>query len=533
MKRNGEQWIRFGFLLLCCLIMMISTASLLSRKEAWFIDEYSSYGCANHEGGRGIDFEDGVTYTAEEVRQLALNTYSVSGDDRFRFDISLNNLSGSVHPPVFYFLLHFVCSLTPGVFSPWQGGIVNLFFGILTLVFFRKLAGAMTRSEWLAGALTLAWTCTMGLYGNIVLLRDYAAAMCGVVLTAWECLRYLQGHRRKADLIRVAAVSALSALCHYYCLIYLFFLCGTLGVILMIRKEWKPLLRLCAAEACAGAAAVIIFPAMLRRILFSSRGAEAAGNLADTNLSAFAERLSFFYRVISKNFFGNLLWIPVLLLILLAAVSLGTRKRSRLQVSDTSVLSFRAAECSLLILPACGFFLVVSKIAAYLNIRYMYPVTPVLFLSVAAALLLAGRCLPKQRAVAFCVAAVMLVTGCLSWPAGTISWLYIGQNRKIQKNLEPYRGMNAVVIWKNRNEMSVGLPQYEYFSTVTFYNTGAEELPEIPALKEGRDMIVLLGANDEEQYLEKLQQTYPGYRVKRIGIFDGQRKFCEYCFTSE
>ena len=530
MRLSKEQWIRTGFLLLCCAVMVVSMAVLLNRKEAWFIDEYYSYACANHEGGRGITFEDGKAYTPEEIQQLARDTYSVPEDGRFRYDVVWKNLAGNVHPPVFYALLHTVCSLTPGQYSPWQAGIVNLFFGLAGLFFFHKLARGLVRSEWLAGFLTLAWTCTLGLYGNLTLLRDYAAAACGVTVSAWTCFRFLRGRREIRDLVLMAAASAFAVLCHYYCLIWLFLLCGMLCLILAIRKEWKAVLRIVAAEGCAAVAAAAVFPSMVRRIFFSSRSAEAAGNLASTDLGAYGDRLAYFFQALQKQFFGNLLWIPGLLLVLFIAAGLVFKRKGILQQEESGTAS--AAEICLLALPSLAYFLVTAKIAAYLTSRYMYPVTPVLYLSAAALLFYCCRRLPKRRLFAALAVAVLLVAGGLSWTTGSINWLYIGRDSKIRKKLEPCRGMDAVVIWKNRNFMSVALPQYEYFRTVTFYNVGPEDVPEdIPALAEGREAVLLLGMNGEEAYLERLAQLRPEYTAEKLGALDGQGKFCDYLFV--
>ena len=153
----------------------------------------------------------------------------------------------------------------------------------------------------------------------------------------------------------------------------------------------------------------------------------------------------------------------------------------------------------------------------------MYPVTPVLYLSVAALLFYCCRRLPKRRLFAALAVAVLLVAGGMSWTTGSINWLYIGRDSKIRKKLEPCRGMDAVVIWKNRNFMSVALPQYEYFRTVTFYNVSPEDVPEdIPALAEGRETVLLLGMNGEDAYLERLTQLRPEYTAEKLGALDGQ-----------
>ena len=172
MTAGREKIIRWATLALCCVILTVCSVAVLNRKEAFFLDEYSSYGCANGTNGKIMDYQVGVTYTPEEIHQMEAATYIVPQDNRFRFDNVWKNLSNNVHPPVFYALLHLVCSLTPGMYNIWQAAAVNLLFGLISLIFFQKLARALFRKEWQGALLCLGWVCTMGLYGNIAFLRN-------------------------------------------------------------------------------------------------------------------------------------------------------------------------------------------------------------------------------------------------------------------------------------------------------------------------------------------------------------------------
>ena len=532
MKESGGKIIRAGFLILCCVIVVASTLVLLGKKETFFIDEYSSYGCANNPYGREIVFEDGVTYSSEEFLRMAHDTYSVSEGERFRFDIAWKNLSANVHPPVFYAALHLACSLTPDTFSHWQAGIVNLLFGLVSLFFFWKIVGSFTRSPWLAGILTLAWTCALGLYGTITLLRDYAAAMCGVTMVTWVCLRFLRGKRKAKDLVLLAAASVFSVLCHYYCIVYMFFLCATLCVLMMVRREWKDVLKVCVTEGCAAAAAILIFPPLIRRALTSHRSTEATRNLFSLDLQDFAKRIATFGKAINSSFFGDLLVIPVALLVLAVPVCLIVRKKGRKETREEGPVTLTGWDVWQLTVPAACFFVTISKIGAYTKIRYMYPVVPVMVLAVMALLLFLSARMPKPRIAAAAAAAVMLAVSCLSWTTGDIHHLYIGYTNKLQSRLEPYCGTDMVMSWNGRNAVSTCLPEFEYYSTVTFYYGMKEEkLASFRPFQEGKDVILILGETQKKNgYAEKLQELFPGYEVTYLGKLDAQHKFHNYYF---
>ena len=545
MKFTRERLIRAGFLLLCCVILTVSDLVLLSKKETYFIDEYSSYGCSNQLVGREIKFAEDVAYKPEELQQMALDAYSVSEGERFKFGIAWKNLSQNVHPPVFYAALHLACSLTPNVFSPYQAGVVNLVFGLISLIFFYLTVSGFTRSGLLAGALTLAWTCMLGLYGNLTLLRDYSAAMCGVTIVTYECFRFLRGKRKVWDLIQLGVASAFSALCHYYCIIYMFFLCATLCIMLMVRKEWKAVLSIIGTEVCAAGLAILIFPSILKVVFTSHRSEEGVRNLLSLDVSDFIRRIKTFGELINENFFGNLVIIPAILLVLAVIASL-LMKRTKLSESqgspaggnglpDEGLITLTGWDVLLLTVPAGCFFITISKIGAYTKIRYMYPVVPVMVLAIMVLLLFLIRKMPKPGIPAAIIAAAMLTVSCVSWTTGDLHHLYIGQTERMQRILEPYQGTDAVMIWRGRNAMSTCLAQFNYYNTVTFYhNLKEEKLDCLKPLQEGKDMILILGETQEKKgYVEKLQEIFPGYEAAYLGEADAQYKFKNYYFHKQ
>lgn len=534
MKQGKALWIRWGCLVLCCAILVTVSIVILNQKEGYYLDEYSSYGCANGEGSKVMAVDFGNTYNAEEIEEIAREHYSASPDKRFDFAQVWRNLENNVHPPVFYAALHLVCSLTPGVFSVWQAGAVNIFFGLICLFFFQKIARGLVKSEWVAGIMLLAWTCTLGTFADVVLLRDYQAATCGCVMVAWEAMRYLRGHRKVMDLVKLGLASAFAVLCHYYSAIYLFFLCAVLCVMMMARKEWKDVFKIFAAEGCAAGVTIAVFPAIITRMFGSGRGAEATENLSSGDMSEFVRRLKEFSNLMNATFFGDLLWVCLILLVMAAGAYILMKGRRRATgEEETTERRVTPRDLCLLAVPSVCYFILVSKIAAFLMLRYMYMVIPMIYLTVAAILLHFGRKLLKPEALALVMAVVLFVMCGSTWAKGKISYLYKGMKARQEERLGPWTGIEAVQIWKGLNYTCVLLPQYEYYSTVSMYygSMSDEELKAIPAFAEGRDVMLILGAKVEEKHFEKkLQELYPEYTCKKLGNLDKQSRFVNYVF---
>ena len=99
------------------------------------------------------------------------------------------------------------------------------------------------------------------------------------------------------------------------------------------------------------------------------------------------------------------------------------------------------------------------------------------------------------------------------------------------KKLEPYRGIDAVLVWeKAAGYMSVTIPQYEYYSSVTFfYKSDPDEVLGQAFFAEGRDVMLVIGPKSmEEEYLKLVLDAYPEYEAVKLGNIDRQSHFVNY-----
>lgn len=532
MDSHKNRLIRFGFILLSVAVLCLCSIHVLQEKESLFLDEYSSFGCANGTVlGKEIPYESRVTYTQEEILKLTNDTYAVTPDMRFRFDNVWANLANNVHPPVFYAALHFLCSLTPGVYGMWQPYVINIFFSIILLFFFQKFTKCLTDSVWLSGILCLLWSGTIGFTASVVFLRDYTAAMCACLIAAWECCRYLKGNRRIPDLIKIAFASAFAVLCHYYCAIYIFFLCAVMCVILMLHKNWKSIVQLIISEIGAAIFAVAVFPSLITCMFLSRRGTEATENFTELNASSFKTSLEYYFKSINSHLFGNMFLYLGIIIVLLLLVSLILTKKHRLSRRDASQSkNLTPEDILLLIVPVLGYYVVVSKIAPYQTPRYMYPVYSVMYLSLISLITYALQALAGKRVLAVCMSVVMLSVSVLSWHSGNVLHLYRGMNQTIEDKLEPYRGIDAIQIWSSIHSLNcVTIPEYSYFDSVTFfYKSDRDEILSFPAFSGSEDLMLLLAKTNKDDYVQLIQEAYPYYEVTELGNVDKQGRFINY-----
>ena len=117
-KRKRLLW--GGAFLLLLLLQLLLLIYYGSRKSGFHEDEFYSYYSTNKTAGLFVNDREWID------RDSYRNEFVVLPGEQFRYGIVKQMQSWDVHPPLYYYILHTVCSLFPGVFSKWLGIAVNL-----------------------------------------------------------------------------------------------------------------------------------------------------------------------------------------------------------------------------------------------------------------------------------------------------------------------------------------------------------------------------------------------------------------------
>ena len=398
------------------------------NKAGFHQDEYYSYFSSNRSLGFYYPDREWVD------KGTILDEFVVKPGEGFNYSLVSQVQSWDVHPPLFYDLLHTVCSITPGVFSKWQGLIVNLIAFVISFVLLNKLARSIGMTRDLRLVL-------MGIYGFnpmtiscVLFIRMYMWLTVFVMALAYLHINFINLIKKYYDgsemegfvlakpfdrrfhtsfirfLISVAIVNFLGFLTQYYYLVFmamlglffsLWFLFlmpknkkfngqDTLDVAKILGDEefkkqtasffdrFKYIAVYVLVSAASLGLAVLVYPASAAHIFRGDRGKEAADAFSDP--SNFFERVGFFLGLTGKYLYSGA-WLLILILFLLAAVGLFffiriKREKDNLHIANVRVLVFSVL----------GYFLVVAKTALLLgetSNRYEMPIYPIgLMLSV-------------------------------------------------------------------------------------------------------------------------------------------------------
>lgn len=130
-------------LLYLCLIVL--AMGVIGFKADFHTDEYLSYALSNHIGTFTMEVVDGETY--EPAVAPFLENYAADHENRFNYSNVWDNQEMDVHPPLYYALLHTICSFFPSTFSKWYAGIINIIFVILTFRVYRDMLKLYNKNE--------------------------------------------------------------------------------------------------------------------------------------------------------------------------------------------------------------------------------------------------------------------------------------------------------------------------------------------------------------------------------------------------
>lgn len=395
MEKKSKKIFFIGMILLLCL-QIIVLFYYGSRKAGYHEDELYSYYSSNKTAGLFVN--DREWTIGESFR----NELVVLPGEQFRYGVVKQMQSWDVHPPFYYYLLHTVCSLTPGIFSKWQGISVNLlgfvlsfillaYAAYLTAVYPISMQPELSDSEKqsyrkrgyvLAGTVCGMWGFGAAVISGVMFIRMYQWLTVFVLLCLCLHLHALVRKKESWSFYLLLAVTVfLGFLTQYYYIIFHFFLGAGFCLYLLKEKKWKSLMAYVGTCAAAFGAALVYYPSALSHIFRGYRGTEAVGEFA--NASNTLERLQFFIGLFDKYMMGGGLALWLLLICLIAMTNRFLQKRAKRSGREQKRERILTLPVGLLLFTAAGYFFTVAKTALLLgetSNRYELPIYGVLVL---------------------------------------------------------------------------------------------------------------------------------------------------------
>ncbi|MCD8083811.1 MAG: hypothetical protein LUE86_09965, partial [Clostridiales bacterium] len=223
-------------------MLIIAVFALIGNCKAGFhVDEMFTFSLSNHHyNGKGLGpvIHENIVYTGKQLWQEY-----VTASNKHLFDYSnvLANQAADVHPPLYYILIHTVCSFFPESLGMWMGLSVNI---LLAVIVFWQMVWLFYHSidRWKLSVLFSAlFLFTMGFVNSVVFFRMY------VLLTVWTnaiTILFCKYRLEEADwkyYAKLIFIMIGGMMTQYYFLIFSFFACVIYAIGVILRKNWRKL----------------------------------------------------------------------------------------------------------------------------------------------------------------------------------------------------------------------------------------------------------------------------------------------------
>ncbi len=482
------------------------------RKAGFHEDELYTYYSTNKTAGLFVDDRQWVE--REEIR----NDFVVLPGERFRFSVVKQMQSWDVHPPLYYYIFHTVCSLFPGVFGKWLGIGVNMIAYVVSFVLLswgvytaaeRDSGEASQRRGMILSFLTcFGWGFSAAVISGVMFIRMYQWLTLFVLLCMDLHLRAVkkQDFRIRSFLLPVGITVFLGFLTQYYYIIFHFFLGTGFCLWLLRNRKIREIFAYGVFCGLGFLGAVCYYPASLAHIFRGYRGTEAVSEFGD--VSNTWDRLRFFAGLFDDFVMNHTLSAWLLVICLLGVTAGYLRKRKSAKSERFGVLFWLPAF-------ACGgYFFVISKTALLLgetSNRYQLPVYGILlFLLLYAVWMLwegiAGSWKIKWMPVGAVLLLVLAVTNSLALKNGKVFFLY-EEEREVMEFVREHAETPVVVFYNEASPDNVWRLSDELMEYPRVYlaSQGNEEPVRDESIEGSESLLVYVADHkDQEKCIERL-----------------------------
>ncbi len=518
---------------LICLIVIIAIQCVISifygtYKNGFHEDEIATYQLANDANGYiGWDQDAMNTWLSGTYYK---NMMSVSEDERFDFSIPYENQEKDVHPFLYYFVVHFVCSIFPETNWKWLGIAINLFFCLITSVLMFKLSKAVMHSDIMSLICVLAWGWSVGAVGTTLFLRMYAMLGMWCVLFALLLTELVQNITngqtiKKHCWVALFLVTVAGVLTQYYFLVFCFFACLIALIYFLVKREWKKGIIFTITEVGGVIFSIICFPAMLDQIFNGYRGTEAFENFASS--SNYFQNLIEIIITISNELFNG--WIKEIIIISIVVLILYwifcifhpkfsikdgaltfSADPDQLKPFSISIYMNRGGVIAFWGMVCIIYIALISRIAPYQSDRYYMCIYPILVMIAVFLLYSFGKYVIKKKEIAcvFSLIIVLFVTGA-SYVKQTVPYLYTNYAERMEI-LTNYTEYPVIVVNLASHSSTVNPWVYEFAQFQNVYRCSFGSFEEVENAVNTKDLtggflVYAVGSKlTDEEFIENI-----------------------------
>ena len=459
MVDNKKNKLKVRGILLC--LMTIQVLFMICwglRKEGYYIDELWSYGLAN---SYYTPFLQQVPDYMEQWKSPEFyETYlMVESNERFAWDSVYYNQTQDVHPPLYYMILHGICSVFCGSFSKWYGLGINIFCYLGTIwLLYGITCQCVKEEEKFCIIPSLCYGFCVGAVSEVMYIRMYMLLTSWVLLFVYLTNRFGEDmeRRKKAGLmIEIALTTMAGFMTQYYFVIYIFFYVMAFAVVCLWNKKWITMMQYGISVLIGGLLGIMIFPTVLYQIFVGQKGQDSFDNM-DITKKELLYRLERYTDILTKELIGIncegimyaglaiavFLFVACFLVVLLAFLNQKSNNYVRrfgkeLQIDRLCMIGFAVS----------GYFGIVTVVSTDLADRYQFPIFPLIVLLLMTIVVAVLRNLKKDWIV-WCTVGVYLILQICAYSKGMVNYIYPEYKNTLEVLNTSYTDVPGIYITK-------------------------------------------------------------------------------------
>ena len=293
------------------------------------------------------------------TKEDALDYLAIQQEDIFNYFSVYYNQSRDVHPPLFYFLVHFTSTLFYNQFSKYIIFALNLLFFIGTLITIKKIMDKLNHKELTIPTMIL-YGASMGAISTVMFQRMYMMLTFFSLLYLYYIIKFIKDDFKIKDKFFFVLTIICGFLTQYYFCIYIVLIFLILAIYLLVNKQLKKCWDFFKPHILAAIIGILFYPFCIEDIFFSYRGIGSTDNKTNT----FLENLQYYGEQIINLFsLQNIFIFLIIILIIVLIYKIIKKQLPKIQRQDKLNLT-------VIILPIIIFIVIVSKIAPFLGENY-------------------------------------------------------------------------------------------------------------------------------------------------------------------
>lgn len=358
-----------GIILSVIIILSLAISTFyMATKQGFHEDELLTYNLAN--SSKQLNVDGGWNSPEDFNEYLAVNE-----DHRFDYaQVYENQIIDASHPPLYYALVHTVCSLFPGVFSKWLAYSINILAmaGILVLLF--KIGKKVTGNNLYALIASGAYAISIACITTTIYLRMYATLTFFVLAFLYmSIVMYEKKNTVKlSDCLMLTLIVILGILTQYYFILF----AGLTGLVFLVfkikEKNIKDLVKYIIAAVIGAVIALCIYPYIISNVLGGNRGfgsLDISGLELVTVFTYVVYKLCTYIQIISKDLFLNQIWLFAICSVFAVGGGIYFRFVKKRKLNRKAMF---------IIIPALVYFIGISLVSPFNSDRYVMASLPLI-----------------------------------------------------------------------------------------------------------------------------------------------------------